>query len=92
MIDEDIFDDLSTRQVYDITDVWSDGIRRVECTVDIPDDAFDENAPDYADDRLDCAIKTADGDGGLPDWVNICDWSLVWDNGNEVRVARESRI
>lgn len=94
MIDEyDRYDDLVWENVYDVTETIEDGIRRVECTVEVPEDLFppSTNKRVVEEERIDYAIGVADGDGGLPDWVRPCAWYLVWDNGNEVRIMRESR-
>lgn len=58
-------------------------VRRVYRTIDIPSDC--ESDPDK---RFDLAILNARDE--MRDYVMPANWRLVWDNGEQVRIVRES--
>lgn len=93
-MDIQVYDEWEGSQVSDVDDetITIDGveIRQTYATIFVPDDLYD-GAMDAADQRFDYARTVADNDPDFPDWVRPCNWTLVWDHGDEVRIMRESR-
>lgn len=81
MIDEEM------NQLSDMTDEVIGHIRRVCVTVDVPEDLYDGET-DEEKQREDHAIYVAREQ--LPDYVMPCNWYVLWNKYDSVRVARES--